>query len=86
MSRPTSPQFVETPAQNWSWTWKGWDGIEPFQVEVEIELEWLRNDERWQVRRRYDRAGWTDALPVTDLADPESFDHADQLAREYADR
>jgi hypothetical protein len=55
-------------------------------VEHEFELEWLRNDEAWQVRSRYDRAGWTDPLTVHDLDDPESFDHADNLARDYAAR
>lgn len=85
MSRPPSPQFVET-NQGWSWTWKTWTGIDSHRVEHEVELEWLREVESWKVRRRYDRAGWTDPLVVADLAEPESFDHADQLAREYAAR
>lgn len=128
MSRPPTPQFVET-ASGWSWTWKTWEGYRPpvvvvhsendegaawwcrvckdaggntptnaqadadarahqntHLVEHEVELEWLTNDERWQVRSRYDRAGWTDVLVVHDLDDPESFDHADNLARDYAAR
>ena len=84
MSRPTSPQYVET-GQGWSWTWKTWTGLDN-SVEHEVELEWLREVEQWKVRRRYDRAGWTDALVVPDLADPESFEHADMLAREYSER
>lgn len=86
MTRPPSPQFVETDQGDWSWTWRTTEGIEPFTVEHEIELEWLRAVERWQVRSRYDRAGWTDPLPVTDLDDPESQQHADELAREFAFR
>lgn len=54
MTRPPSPQFVETDQGDWSWTWRTTEGIEPFTVEHEIELEWLRAVERWQVRSRYD--------------------------------
>ena len=85
MSRPTSPTAVDT-AQGRSWTWKTWRGLEDDPVEEEVELEWLTEVEHWKVRRRYDRAGWTPAQIVTDLADPETWDHADQLAREYAER
>jgi hypothetical protein len=83
VSRPTSPQFVATDQGDWSWTWRCQEGMEPFTVEHEYELEWLREVERWQVRSRYDRAGWTDPL-IVDLPDPESQAHADQLVRDYA--
>lgn len=95
MSRPPSPQFVET-RQGWSWTWKTPEGIPDtvtgHQVMREVELEWLRNDEAWRIRSRVDKGGWCPAREVGDdeweepLDEPESWDHADALARRYADR
>jgi hypothetical protein len=83
VSRPTTPQYVET-QQGWSWTWRTREGIDD-QVELEVELEWQLEREMWQRRTRIDRAGWSPALRV-DLDEPETFDHADSIARRYADR
>jgi hypothetical protein len=88
VSRPLAPQYVAT-AQGHSWTWKEPRGLpDPVtghQCWIEVELEWQTEREIWQRRTRVDRAGWSPALLVP-LDDPETFDHADTIARTYADK
>jgi hypothetical protein len=95
VSRPPTPQFEDRQdtGGGWAWTWKTWEGIEPHQVQHEVELVW--HDEQWKVSSRYShlsdgprkrKGGWGPAQLVDSLDEPESQQHADELAREYAFR
>ncbi len=91
MSRPPTPQFKDREDGGWEWEWKIEEGIDG-QVRHEVKLVW--RDEKWLASSRYSeyvngrwtRGGWGPDLLITDLDDPESFDHADNLARDYAAR
>jgi hypothetical protein len=85
VSGATRPQAVGTQSDAWLWQWRTFEGLGG-AVEHEFELEWLRTERRWQVRSSYDRAGWCTPLAVTTLDDPDSYEHAERLAHEYADR
>lgn len=91
MSGATRPQAVGTESDAWLWQWRTFEGLDGV-VEHEHELEWLRTERRWQVRSSYDRAGWSPVRTVgadlweQPLADPDSYEHAERLAHEYADR
>jgi len=87
VSRPTQPQAVGTESDAWLWQWRSFEGLHG-AVEHEHELEWLRTERRWQERSSYERAGWAAlrVLRADELDEPDSYQHAEQLAHEYANR